>query len=81
MNVPSDVIRGRRQALARRWSVAFYNHPSRPDGIIYPSRLNGETNAAEYDRAIGKLEILNATPLIRAAGLVRILGDLKVALG
>jgi hypothetical protein len=42
MGVPSDVARGSKQALARKYSVAFYEHPSAPDGIIYASRLNGE---------------------------------------
>lgn len=55
MGIPSDVPRASSQALARRWSLAIYEHPTRVDGILYPSRLNGETNIAVYDRAIGKL--------------------------
>jgi len=46
MGVPTDVVRAQLQNLARRWSLAFYEHPSKPDGIIYPSRLNGATNLA-----------------------------------
>jgi RES domain len=80
MGVPSDVARGARQRLARLWSVAFHTHPSGPDGILYPSRLNGETNLAVYDRAISKLRTANTSPLIAAAGLAGVLNDLKVAL-
>lgn len=80
MGIPSDVARGRRQALARKWSVAFYEHPEQPDGIVYPSRLNGETNLAIYGRAVGKLELLGEQDLKRAAGLHAVLDDFLVAL-
>ena len=68
MGVPSDA-RASHQSLARAWSVAFYEHPEAPDGIIYPSRLNLETNLAIYDRAVPKLELYNLTPLINVPGL------------
>ena len=57
MGVPSDVVRGSRQTLARKWSLALHQHPAGVDGIIYPSRLNGETNLAIYDRSIPKLSV------------------------
>ena len=80
MGVPSDVSRSSRQALARRWSVAFHDHPAQVDGIYYPSRLNGEVNIAMYDRAVGKLSA-SATRSLRAApGLARVLNDLEIAL-
>jgi RES domain len=80
MGVPSDVARASKQSIARAWSVGFYEHPEKPDGIIYPSRLNSETNLAIYDRAIPKLVVDIEMPLIRASGLASILNDLKVAL-
>jgi hypothetical protein len=80
MGIPSDVPRGSNQALARRWSLACYQHPSEPDGIIYPSRLNGDTNLVIYDRAIMKLREASNTALIRAPGLAEVLDDLRVAL-
>jgi hypothetical protein len=61
MGIPSDVARSSRQALARKWSVAFYGHPAMVDGIVYPSRLNGEINLAVYDRSVTKLEPLRGT--------------------
>ncbi len=80
MGIPSDVARGRRQALARKWSVAFYEHPAQVDGIVYPSRLNGETNLAIYGRAVGKLELFREQHLKRASGLPSVLDDFQVAL-
>jgi hypothetical protein len=80
MGIPSDVARSSRQALSRKWSVAFHDHPDRVDGIIYPSRLNGETNLAIYDRAIGKLEPLRTSDLRQAPGLAGVLDDFRVAL-
>lgn len=80
MGVPSDVARASNQSLSRAWSVAFYEHPEVPDGIIYPSRLNLETNLAIYDRAVPKLESYNLIPLINAPGLASVLDDLAVAI-
>ncbi len=80
MGVPSDVVRGSKQSLARLWSVAFHEHPAQADGIVYPSRLNGETNLVIYDRAIGKLVALSSGPLLRQPGLARVLRDLKLGL-
>jgi hypothetical protein len=56
LRVPTDVIGARDQTLARVWSQAFFDHAARPDGIMYPSRLNGEPNIALFDRAIFKLK-------------------------
>lgn len=80
MGVPSDVARASYQSLARAWSVAFHEHPDSPDGIIYPSRLNLETNLAIYDRAVPKLASHSVTPLIGATGLASVLNDLAVAI-
>jgi hypothetical protein len=80
MGIPTDVLRASSQKLGRAWSLAFHEHPSQPDGIIYPSRLNGEANLAVYGRAISKLKVVNSGPLINAAGLAAILNDFQVAL-
>ena len=80
MGIPSDVPRSTNQALARRWSLAIYEHPSQPDGIIYSSRLNEDTNVAIYDRAVMKLRAVGTTELIRAPGFAEILDDLRVAI-
>lgn len=80
MGIPSDVAGGSKQSLARRWSLAIHEHPSKPDGIIYPSRLNGETNVAVYDRAILKLRAIAHGELLSEIGLGKVLRDLKVGL-
>jgi hypothetical protein len=80
MGIPSDVARSSRQALARKWSVAFYEHPTRIDGIVYPSRLNSEINLAVYDRSVSKLEPLRGHDLKRAPGMADVLDDFLVAL-
>jgi hypothetical protein len=32
-------------AIARLWSKAFYDHPAKPDGLMYPSRLDPSKHA------------------------------------
>ncbi|UVK35991.1 RES domain-containing protein (plasmid) [Mesorhizobium sp. AR10] len=80
MGVPTDVVRAQRQNLARRWSLAFHEHRSEPDGVIYPSRLNGATNLAIYDRAKLKLQPKRVLTLLGAQGLAQVLEDFKVGL-
>lgn len=80
MGVPTDVAKASKQSLARQWAVAFHQHVARVDGIIYPSRLNGHTNLAVFDRGIGKLKAVGTTRLIRAPGLAAVLDDLNVAI-
>lgn len=80
MGIPSNVVRGAKQTLARAWSVAFHDHPAAIDGIIYPSRLNGEHNLALYDRAVTALACTGTVPLMRAKGLVGVLRDFDVAI-
>lgn len=78
MGVPSDVLRGVRHRLGRAWSVAFHEHPAAVDGIIYPSRLNGQINYAVYGRAVAKLRPVRLRRLIDVAELAPVFDDLKV---
>ena len=80
MGVPSDVHRGARHMLGRAWSVAFHEHPQRPDGIIYPSRLNGEINLAIYGWAVAKLRPARLRRLIDVGELAPLLTELRIAL-
>jgi hypothetical protein len=80
MGIPSDVAGASSQALARRWSLAIYQHPEQVDGILYPSRLNGETNLALYDRGVPNLARGSAVTLRRAVGLAQVLNDFRVGL-
>lgn len=80
MGVPSDVHHGSRHTLGRAWSTAFHAHTQVPDGILYPSRLNGQLNVALYDRAVTKLRPVRTRRLIDVAELAPILMDLGIAL-
>ncbi|RVE78560.1 RES family NAD+ phosphorylase [Sinorhizobium meliloti] len=80
MGVPTDVAKSSPQSLGRAWPLAFHEHRSVPDGIIYPSRLNGHTNLVIFDRAISKLSAVRIVPLIGAPGLAIIINDLHVSL-
>lgn len=80
MGLPSDVLRGVRHRLGRAWSVAFHEHPSAVDGIIYPSRLNGQVNLAIYGHAVRKLRPTRLRRLINVAELAPVLDDLEVAI-
>lgn len=80
MGVPSDVVKGVRHRSGRTWSVAFHEHPSTVDGIIYPSRLNGQVNLAIYGRAVPKLRPIRLRRLIDVAELAPVLDDLEVAI-
>jgi len=68
------------ESAGRAWSLALYEHPERPDGILYPSRLNDQTNIAVYNRAIAKLEVASKVPLLAAPGLADILDTYRVAI-
>ncbi|QLH38134.1 MAG: RES family NAD+ phosphorylase [Defluviicoccus sp.] len=80
MGVPTDVAKATDQNLARNWSVAFHDHPEKPDGIIYPSRLNGHTNLAVFDHAVAKLRAIQTMRLIEARGLATVLNELRVSI-
>jgi len=55
MGVPTDAVRASSHRWGQKWSHAFWSHRDSPDGLIYPSRLNGETNVALYNRALHKI--------------------------
>ncbi|MEE7462083.1 hypothetical protein MFUR16E_12655 [Methylobacterium fujisawaense] len=80
MGVPSDVLRGIKHRIGRAWSLAMHEHPQAIDGILYPSRLNGQVNLAIYGRAVAKLRPIRLRRLIDVAELAPVLDDLEVGL-
>jgi hypothetical protein len=64
LGVPTDAIRGSAHAQGQRWSLAFWSHPRQPDGLLYPSRFNEQTNLVVFDRAFQKLRVKIATALL-----------------
>ncbi len=81
MGIPSDALRASSHGLGQAWSAALWSHEERPDGLIYSSRLNEDTNVVIYDRALPKLRA-TATPLLLEcrSELAGVLRDLAVAL-
>jgi hypothetical protein len=81
MGIPTDVGRATAHELARLWSRALWAHDTKPDGIVYDSRLNGETNLAIFDRALPKLAAVAAPRLVDCrAELATILTDFDLAI-
>lgn len=81
MGIPTDVARASSQDLGRAWSRAFWSHDAKPDGIIYNSRLNGETNIALYDRALTKVSATATPRLVDCrAELAIIINDFDLAI-
>lgn len=81
MGIPTDAVRAADPSLGQAWALAFHEHSAAPDGIIYPSRFDGETNMALFNRALGKVRARSAGPLLaRRAELAALIRDLKVAL-
>lgn len=64
MRIPTDAGRAASHDLGKQWSRALWLHDEKPDGILYDSRLNGETNIALFDRALFKLSVTSAKPLL-----------------
>lgn len=81
MGIPTDVARASSQDLGRAWSRAFWSHDAKPDGIIYDSRLNGETNIGLYDRALTKVTATATPRLVDCrAELASIINDFDLAI-
>lgn len=80
LGVPSDVVGARDQRLAQKWSEAFYSHPDKPDGILYPSRIIENRCIALYDRAVCKVSTKSICDLVDAKGLKEILDDLCIGI-
>jgi hypothetical protein len=81
MGIPTDVARASAQDLARIWSRALWAHDTTPDGLMYDSRLNGETNVVVFDRALPKLAAVATPRLIDCrSDLAAIITDLDLAI-
>jgi hypothetical protein len=65
---------------ARRWEGAVYEKHKDVDGFIYASRLTGDDCIAVFDRAVGKLRVVEACELKDHAELPAVLERNKVVL-
>jgi RES domain len=81
MGVPTDAVRSSSHKWGARWSLAFWSHSESPDGLIYSSRLNEETNIALYDRAIRKVAVRTIRPLLDCGDdLAAIIREFKLSI-
>jgi RES domain len=81
MGIPTDTARASKQHLGRAWSSAFWSHDTKPDGIIYKSRMNNDTNIAIYDRALTKLTAIRTSRLVDLrSDLASIIKDFNLAI-
>jgi len=80
MGVPSDVVGATDQRPSRTWALAVHAHPTRPDGIAYPSRLVGGRCYAIFDRAVAKLRVEEVRPLRQCAELPGIIRRYELAI-
>jgi hypothetical protein len=80
LGVPTNTIRASTHSLGQRASLAAYLRADSPDGLWYPSRLNGGENLAIYDRAIGALSAGPRRKLSACVELGSILDTYRVAL-
>ena len=75
MGVPTDAVRASSHRLGQKWSLAFWLHKQRPNGILYPSRLNEEICLALYDVALPSVRVSTTRPFLEyrteVAGLIR----------
>lgn len=81
MRIPTDTARAASHDLGQAWSRAIWLHGEKPDGIIYESRLNGETNIAVFDRGLSKIVVKSVVPLLdRRAEMAQIFTDFDLSI-
>lgn len=80
MGIPTDAVRARSHRQGQRISRVLHDHAAAPDGLCFPSRLNGEDNIAVYDRAMPNLSAGPRRKLSACPELAAILTRYRIAL-
>jgi hypothetical protein len=80
MGIPTDAVRAQSHRLGQRISRVLHDHSDQPDGLCYSSRLNGDDNAAVYDRAISKLSAGARRKLSVCPELAPVLNRYRIAI-
>ena len=71
LGVTAEAASGGRYDTSRRWSRALWDHPDRPDGIVYRSRHDDSAfSIALYDRARNRLRLASDRSLIEDLDLL-----------
>jgi RES domain-containing protein len=62
LGAPTDALRARNHQAGQALGREIYRH-SDVDGLVYPSRFNGNSNFAIFDRAVEKLDVVETGEL------------------
>jgi len=80
IGVPTDAVRARHFAAGQALGRTVYEEHRQVEGFIYASRLTGDNCIAVFDRAVGKLRVVEACELKDAEELPSVLERNKVVL-
>ena len=80
IGAPTAVAHDANHAAGRSLAAATYANIPEADGFLFQSRFTGHVCAGVFDRAFGKLEVLDVTPLVQHADFLRALTDYDITL-
>jgi hypothetical protein len=80
IGAPTDAVRARHFAAGQALGKAVHEEHADIDGFIYSSRLTGDDCIAVFDRALGKLSVVDACELKDHAELPAVLERNQVTL-
>lgn len=80
LGAPTDALRARNQQAGQALGSDLYRNHTDVDGLIYPSRFDGRTNYAFFDRAFTKLNVTETKELTQHPGLENVLARLNIGI-
>ena len=80
IGAPSAVAHDGNHAAGRALSAAVHAGVPEADGFLFPSRFTGDICVAVFDRAFGKLRVLDLVELVRHVEFLNALDDYGIVL-
>ena len=80
IGAPAAVAHDGNHAAGRALSAAVHSLLPQADGFLFASRFTGDTCVAVFERAIGKLEPLDVTDLVRHVAFIAALDEYDIVL-
>ena len=80
IGAPSAVTHDGNHAAGRALSAAVHAGVPGADGVLFPSRFTGDTCVAVFERALGKLRVLDIAELVRHVEFLNALDAYDIAL-
>ncbi len=80
IGAPSAVTHDGNHAAGRALSATAHADVAEADGFLFPSRFTGDTCVAVFDRAFGKLKVLDIAELVRHVEFLDALDDYGIVL-